>query len=245
MARTVVGLINAQVPKVKARLEQHPPPEAKALRQAQDSETLRVKSEADDWVNYLLWDAAMETAKWQAVLTPQQVEALRTGAQATIADLGVDVNFSLTDPRVRTYLAERKQVVKTIVANRESELRASLTQGYEAGENLRDLMARVDQYGTNGGYRAERIARTEVNGAMNAGSLEGMIQAGIEYKQWVTTRDKDTRDAHEELDGTVIPVDEDFESPAGGSGPCPLQMGNAADDVNCRCTAAPVEGPEG
>ena len=236
MQRSVETLIAAQMRGVQARLQQHPPPAGKALGQ---------KDAAGDWFDYLIWDEAAEVVKWQAALTPLQTEALRTGALATIADIGSDIRFDLTDPGVRTHLAERKQIIKTIVGNREAELRASLTQGYEGGENLRDLMKRVDQYGINGGYRAERIARTEVIGGMNAGALEGMTQAGIEWKQWVTTRDMRTRDAHALLDGKTLKVGENFHSAAGGSGPAPGQMGRAADDVNCRCALAAVEGPAG
>ena len=59
-------------------------------------------------------------------------------------------------------------------------------------------------------------------------------------KEWVSSRDERIRDgkdaSHVEMDGQVVAVDEDFNDPiSGASGPAPGQMGDPADDINCRC----------
>ena len=64
----------------------------------------------------------------------------------------------------------------------------------------------------------------------------GDITVEVELMEiWVSVGDEKVRAAHDTLNGTKIPVDEDFISPAGGKGPAPGLMNNAGDDINCRC----------
>lgn len=94
--------------------------------------------------------------------------------------------------------------------------------------------------------RAETIARTEGNKAMNAGRVEsvqqmidgGRIRADLVTKVWRATMDSRTRDPHRLLNGTEVRWNEGFISPATGY---PLryphdELAPGADTVNCRCT---------
>ena len=47
--------------------------------------------------------------------------------------------------------------------------------------------------------------------------------------------DTRTRDAHGYLDGEYADDEGNFSSTAGGYGPAPGMMGNASDNINCRC----------
>lgn len=224
LQRTVAGLIRRQADFVGDRVRHRPPPQ-KALGAA-------VKSAESDWLDWVIGDQDEETQRWTALVLPQLSSALEAGGARLLSEVAGGIDFDITDPRVRQWLRQREQVIKTIVGNREAELRASLSAGYEAGETVPDLMKRVAEYGTSADYKAERIARTEVIGAMNAGALRGMQQVGIEYKQWVAVRDNRTRDSHAAVDGTTIPVDKDFHL-EGGSGPAPGDIDDAAEVINC------------
>lgn len=242
MRRVVTRLIRDQVQAVSARIREAGEP----------TKALRLKAEDDpihEWLLYVLWDPEAEAYRWQAVMMPLLEEALRSGAVQTLATAGVEFNFSIHDPRVREFLADRQQMIKTIVGNREAELRASLATGYEAGETWQEMVERVRGYGADADWKADRIARTEIHTASNVGGLEGIRQAGFPAKEWVATRDLRTRDAHGDpalggLDGKTIPAEDDFSSTLGGRGPAPGQMGNAADDINCRCAVVAAGEPE-
>ena len=54
-------------------------------------------------------------------------------------------------------------------------------------------------------------------------------------KTWESMEDDKVRPAHDLLNGTTIPLDDDFVSENGGQGKAPGQMGTASDDINCRC----------
>ena len=96
--------------------------------------------------------------------------------------------------------------------------------------------------------RAERIARTEVVGALNEGKVEGYRSTGlIEKKEWLATMDDRTRGndprdpfSHIAADGEVVNLDEPFVR-TGESLQFPGDpAGSPANIINCRCTVLPV-----
>lgn len=121
-------------------------------------------------------------------------------------------------------------------------LRSKLSDGIEAGEGLPGLRKIVTEV-MDGRIRssAETIARTEVIGAYNGGSQ--LTAAAIEAdtgltltKTWITALDERVRPDHADAHGQTVGIAEDFEV-GGSSGPNPGDMGDAAQDCNCRCVA--------
>jgi SPP1 gp7 family putative phage head morphogenesis protein len=102
-----------------------------------------------------------------------------------------------------------------------------------------------------GGYaarrRAMRIARTTTTGALNAGHVASMEELSAEGlimgKEWSAIGDDRTREAHEDANGQVVPVNGLFivagyecEYPGDGSLP-------GDQTINCRCTVLSVLDP--
>lgn len=94
-------------------------------------------------------------------------------------------------------------------------------------------------------YRTTRLAQTEMLAALNEGSLEAYREnEQVAGKGWMNTVDDFTRESHLEAGKTygedgAISVGEDFVV-GEGRGPAPGQMGNPAEDCNCRCAIFPV-----
>ena len=87
---------------------------------------------------------------------------------------------------------------------------------------------------------AETIARTEIIGGANGGTLEAWIQSEVvKGKRWLATLDDRVRDTHAEAHGQEVAIDEDFVV-GNASGPMPGQMGTPEEDINCRCTATAI-----
>ena len=68
---------------------------------------------------------------------------------------------------------------------------------------------------------------------------------GVQMKEWISTLDDRTRDAHLVMDGVVIPINDKFEVPATSqsegawmdyAGDPTAPVGQVA---NCRCTCGP------
>jgi SPP1 gp7 family putative phage head morphogenesis protein len=169
---------------------------------------------------------------------PLLAEMLLAFGAAALEDLGLTLAFDVYEPAVVRFLEQRAQRF-AIEVNQTTwdSLKASLAEGIEAGDSMDTMAERVEAVMAERiRSSAETIARTEVNGAQNGGTLAAWEQSGVvEGKEWVAALDARTRDDHVDAHGQVVGIDEDFEV-AGVRGPTPGQMGDPAQDCNCRCT---------
>jgi SPP1 gp7 family putative phage head morphogenesis protein len=185
-------------------------------------------------------------------------EAFQAAANLAARQLGGRARFNMQTPEVERFLREREQrFVGEVTEARWRRLKQSLTSSMQAGEGIDQMTGRVIDSGVLEELNAqieqgvrfypanpEAIARTEVIGAYNGGTLESFKQSGIvAQKIWLATIDDHTRDTHLALHGQTVPVDGDFSSDSGASGPAPGQMGDPAEDINCRCSMLAVLGP--
>ncbi len=109
-------------------------------------------------------------------------------------------------------------------------LRVSIKKLLEACDGIYDNMSKT---------RAETIARTESCSSVNYGAKETYKSEGIEKKDWLSTPDDRTRDAHRDVKGPVG-IDEDF-TVGGEKLSYPGDpKGSAGNVIDCRCTIIPV-----
>lgn len=119
--------------------------------------------------------------------------------------------------------------------------RAQLLEGLIEGESIPELAERLIHIDEITEARATLVARTEIIGASNRGSLGLVEVAGFTGKKtWLATEDERTRETHGPpplgADGQTVPIDAPFI--VGGF---PLfhpgdPAGPAAEVCNCRCT---------
>lgn len=81
-----------------------------------------------------------------------------------------------------------------------------------------------------------RVAETDATRVYNAGVVDGGKASGVPgvRKQWVTAGDERVRDAHQWLDGVIVPIDEKFYVD-GDSAMAPGGFSLPELNVNCRC----------
>ena len=187
----------------------------------------------DDLFNMAFWVKEFRKAI-HAVL--QRI--VQDSGNDALDDLGLSLSFDVTDPAVVAFLLAREQRF----AERVNEttwrlLKESLAEGIEAGESIPELAERViTEMGDRIRSTPEVIARTEVIGASNGGTLESWKQSGVVAgKTWLAALDDRTRDTHVEAHGQTVAIDDDFEV-GDGSGPAPGQIGLPEEDIQCRCT---------
>jgi SPP1 gp7 family putative phage head morphogenesis protein len=147
------------------------------------------------------------------------------------------------DEAVETTVDERFGWVLPEIADTTKDwLRTDIVDGLDEGKNPRrvaqDLRDRFDEdFAT---WRAERIARTEMLTASNAGTHAAHQNAdAVKKRSWLTTADRSVRPAHTELEAFTrrdpILVDEPFRI-AGEEAMYPGDFPSARLSVNCRCT---------
>jgi HK97 family phage portal protein len=170
-------------------------------------------------------------------------------AVSTAKKIKPGFDFNLKDPLAEGWISAKKtklvqeandytlQQISDAVVDGVDQ---AVAGGFSASETIQQIADRIDEvfkFAVEG--RAERIARTEVISAANAGSFEGMEKTGVEKKSWLSSRDGKVRDSHAALEemGTVG-IREPFVSPVTGAQL--MFPGDPAADVseivNCRCT---------
>ena len=117
-------------------------------------------------------------------------------------------------------------------------------RGLDAGSTISDMQAELQQAYAFSPQRARTIARTESTRALNAGATQAMSQAKDEGvpvvgKMWLSSRDGAVREAHMELDGQTVGVEESFDV-EGKKAAYPGSFGDSSLDVSCRCTVIAV-----
>jgi HK97 family phage portal protein len=161
-------------------------------------------------------------------------------------DLSIGIAFDLTDPRVLKFLERRAQrFAKEVNQTTWDRLKEVLGKAIEEGKGIPEMEDLVNEVmGERIRSTPETIARTEVIGANNGGTLMAWEESGVvESKTWLAALDDRTREthieAHQRYQADPIPIDEDFQVGA-ATGPAPGQMGDPDEDINCRCTMTAV-----
>jgi len=177
-------------------------------------------------------------------VTPIISRTFRNAGQTGIKKARVGIAFDQNAPEAEAWLAKRTQrFVRQVSETAWANLKGKLTQAMNQGTSVDNLVQIVRDLPDFAPGRAEMIARTEVIGAYNGGLEEGFRQSGnVVAKVWLATLDDRTRETHLELHETEVPIGSDFVSSSGAKGPAPGQMGEAGEDINCRCSLEAIVG---
>jgi len=180
-----------------------------------------------------------------ASLTPVVAQTTITFGNSTAATIGS--SFNQDDVRVQEFILSQtaSRVTGKINNTTRKAIRKQMAEGMLAGESIKSLSSRVNNvFDDADSRRSKIIARTETVRAANFGATAAMEQAGIEQKEWLSSRDGAVRESHAPgtgIDGQKVEIGQNFRSPiSGAEGPFPGELGVASEDIQCRCTVVPV-----
>lgn len=120
------------------------------------------------------------------------------------------------------------------------KVNSQVTDALAKGAGTEVLKQQIEQVTQFSEFRADMIARTEMNGAFVRGAYAGEValgEYGPMYKEWLAVGDARTRPDHAEVNGTVIPFADDF---IVGGEPMAYPMidtASAEQVIQCRCEA--------
>lgn len=165
--------------------------------------------------------------------------------------IGIDDEFSLTNPNVTQYLSKRAFKFATPVTRETNRRLANeLSEGINAGESIPKLQDRVESiFGDMKATRSERIARSETIRATNYASEQAYIESGVvEGKRWLTALDDRTCEFCDEMNGEVVELGESFADRGetfvgrdGGTLPIDYEtVEHPPLHPDCRCTLIPI-----
>lgn len=191
--------------------------------------------------------------------TPQWKTALREVDSATIRHFGfaargdvlkrsrfgmegkaVDESDSWNwDRDVSEYLLNTSsEKIKEISETTKKQIQKIINDGTAKGFGIPEIAKSIgEEVDNKTGYRAVRIARTEVIGASNYGAIAGAESTELPMdKEWISTRDEKTRPEHAEADGQTTELDGVFVV-GGEELAFPGDPGGSAENIiQCRCT---------
>lgn len=241
LGNTVAGLFEQQEAEVLARLRaasgerSHEVIDVKALYRVKDPGDV-----ADNPFDLDEWES-----RFRKEVKPILRSAVAEAGKDALFDLAIEIVFDVDAPAVREFLQLRGQrFAHAVNETTWQQLKDSLSAGLDGGELLPDLMARVETV-MAGRIRSssEAIARTEITGCANGGTIQAWDQSGVvEQKEWLSALDDRTRNhaAGDEFDhvnahGETVGLDEPFEK-TGEALQFPGDAGSAGNVVNCRCS---------
>lgn len=135
------------------------------------------------------------------------------------------------------------QIAQTTAAKIGELIDLALKEGWSIPRMQESI---TEAFGIFEDYRSERIARTEVIRASNAGSTDQFKAWGVKRHEWLSTQDDRTRTTppdefdHKKANGEVVEIGQPFMWTGE-----PLMYpgdpaGSAANIIQCRCTTLPV-----
>jgi len=191
-------------------------------------------------------DWAAEDAALKKLSSIYLLQAIEAGAEYGSAlakqDLQLEAVRSAQETMLSGMTARITRVNRTIRRQLNERVNGALKDGIMAGQTM-DQIADSIKDSVRGFYnvvdsRAKLIARTEVTGAMNGGSLLYYKSIGATGKRWITANDEHVRDHHRKnQDEGTVPIDDIFKASnmqAPGIGDDPREV------CNCRCSIAPT-----
>jgi len=118
-----------------------------------------------------------------------------------------------------------------------------IAEAERAGESIPEIAERINAYfgGRKSDYETERIARTTMVGADNAGAMEAYGQSGVVSEvAWLAALDDRVREDHAIAHGQVRRLGESFDV-GGESLSYPGDpSGSPGNIINCRCAVQPM-----
>jgi len=195
--------------------------------------------------NLLNWDN--ERKLFAKKVKPGMKNAYLDFAARTARKLGAGADFKLSEAAAENWIeakvfklvqgatAYTKEQISDAVREAVEEV---VAEGLSAGDAINTVVDKIDdvyRFAMEG--RAERIARTEIVSASNAGSVQAAKQLGAEKKEWLTSRDNKVRDLHDGMDGQQVSMESTFEDEEGNKLAFPGDPSAPGGSViNCRCT---------
>jgi len=140
----------------------------------------------------------------------------------------------------KTLLPYKKVNGKKVERWATQKVNSEIMQGVIQGESIPNIAKRLQNVTEMDKNSAIRNARTTVTSAENKGRQDSYIEAEADgivlVKCWIATNDTRTREAHEELDGQEVDIDEPFVNSIGEIMYPGDPDAEPANVYNCRCS---------
>lgn len=193
-------------------------------------------------------DAMGESAEWHAGNLEDEIEENVDSDE----EIEVEISFEVEDTLAREYMErETARNMVSVEDHVKDRIRSTLLDVAEDGGNVNDATEAVREVAENlSDVHSRTVARTETLSASRFGS-QAMAEDNdvIAGKEWNASSDSRVRSWHEEMDGVIVPKDEEFVVPTVSTRddeyqppdyPRSTLVVGGDQPFNCRCSQDPV-----
>jgi HK97 family phage portal protein len=168
-------------------------------------------------------------------------QSVRDAGRAAVNEINVRLSFNIDNPEVQVMISRFENRMGNVNKTTYAEIKKILKEGYDEGVGIDEVERRIrDKYKQFNKVRSTRIAKTEMNGMVNGGAVEGHKQAGVTHKEWMSAFLDTSRQWHMDADGSVVRIDEAFQIGSSRMMYPGDPNGSVEDVVNCHCTYTAV-----
>lgn len=164
-------------------------------------------------------------------------------------EIGDDDVFTMPPARAQKFIAQRENLLSGVADDVFARVRTELQAGLDAGESTGKLAARIkDEFNGIDEGRALTVAQTETGAAYGVARQDAMDQAGVEWKEWLTSGLDNVRATHLEAEGQRVRTNDAFQigtaKLVAPGVPFSPEDNDPGEIINCHCVAIAVEGPD-
>jgi hypothetical protein len=192
-----------------------------------------------------LFDPAVFGKELAVAMRNVALTGLQESGEQLFGELGKDDVFKLPPAKVVAFLHKRENRMSDVADTVYSEVKGTIETSLDKGDSIADMAKAIkERFNDISRGRATTVAMTETSAVYGQGRQVAMEEAGVEWKQWLTSGNDNVRAAHEDADGQTVRVDQEFE--VGGeklSHPGDPD-GSAENVINCHCVSIAVESKE-
>ncbi|WP_231506816.1 phage minor head protein [Bacillus safensis] len=183
-----------------------------------------------------------ETATFLTLTVTQLAEKIMNSIDA-------DIPFKVLSERTEEWIESWSQELAQLMQlNTHTAIEQTLKEGIKEGRSIQEIELELKDLPEFSRKRARVTAVTEVLTASSVAQHESYVQSpAVTGKRWKHSGGKknQSRESHVQLDGTIIPLDEEFEIPGSGERcmfPRDTKL-SPKERVNCHCAVGPVVDP--
>jgi hypothetical protein len=221
---------------------------AKALKHLHvaHSKTITAKSLVD-----VIFDPAAFRRDLTKGLDPITSEVLQRAGDELMAEIGrKDDPWKIAPRAAKDFQAGRNKLLAKVGDTVNSQINTTLVEGLDKGETTEQLAARVKSvFNSLTNAEARRIAMTETSASYGFSRNLAMVDAGIEYKAWLTSGGDNVREAHAQAGedyspSNPIPVTDAFNVDGEELMFPGDENGSPGNVINCHCIQLAVAEPK-
>ncbi|MCY7526509.1 phage minor head protein [Bacillus pumilus] len=170
-------------------------------------------------------------------------------AEKILDSIDADVPFKVMSEKTELWIESWSQELAQLMKlNTHTAIEQTLKDGIKEGRSIQEIELELKDLPEFSRKRARVTAITEVLTASSVAQHESYVQSpAVTAKQWKHSGGKknQSRESHVQLDGTIIPLDEEFEIPGSGERcmfPRDTKL-SPKERINCHCAVGPVVDP--